>query len=83
MNILYSLHVLTEVIFNDYDSVVNFSLDCEGLIINIKAKNGKTYHYKIDVMRTDENTIQEWLDKVPELFRQSLIDEALGKTYRD
>ena len=83
MNILYSLHVLTEIMFNEYDSVVDFSIGYDSLKVRIKTVKGKVYNYGIDIMHVNEVQIQEWLDKIPELFRQSLVDEALGKPYRE
>ena len=82
MYTIYSLGTLSEIIFDDYNSVVNFSIDLESLKVHIKTVNGKTYHYAVDFTRLNEMELQEWINKVPEYFKQDLVNEALGKTYR-
>jgi hypothetical protein len=80
MNSIYKLMCVSEKIQDDYESTVEFSFIGGALRVRIITSNGKRYGMAYDFVHSNDIEFNNWIDNIPELFKDLLIKEALGKT---
>lgn len=79
MNSIYKLMCVSEMIQDDYDSITEFSFIGGALKVRIITANGKRYGMSYDFTHSNDIDFNNWIDSIPELFKDLLIKEALGK----
>jgi hypothetical protein len=80
MNSIYKLMCISEIIDNEYKSVAEFSFMDGTLRVRIIAPNGKRYGMAYEFTRSNDVDFNNWIDNIPNQFRDMLVKEALNNT---
>lgn len=77
---IYNLKILSEHIYADYECFTNFSFMDNDFKIEILTKKGKKYGFSFNIVVGNSVELKQWMESIPNQFRDMLVKEALGKT---
>jgi hypothetical protein len=82
MMVLDELCVLTEQLYEGYEVYTKFKFENNRLVVVIDTLNGLHFEYTCENYREyNDIDLHDWIQRVPNVFREDLADIALGKKY--